>query len=250
MLTYTTKVIETIQHSPNTWETLRIGVFRSEGELEEQIGEYHRNYSTLFNTFFHCSYDGKDYALYSPHYTVTRIMELPSCRDIGGEEPHGGGFCPVDFYVPRYIDREYTIVEGETHKYRVNEPSAEYLGSRTQKFYRRDENTGEQISVEKPDQAISPLLYYPFGFVAGCIWGDDSSWKIEFLDLSEIANGVIQRDARFGYIEMPERMSLKQSINMGDFRYDLTDETSHVTIALQKRFDLASGKMLNEDPFA
>jgi hypothetical protein len=84
------------------------------------------------------------------------------------------------------------------------------LGPRTEKFYRRDENTGAEISVEKPDYAIAPLLYYPFGFVAGCIWGDDSSWKIEFLDLSEIASGVIKRDARFGYIEMPDRMSLRQ----------------------------------------
>lgn len=250
MLTYNAKVIDTIQHSPNTWKTLKVGVYRSEDGREELVGEYNRNYSTLLNTFFQCTYSGKDYALYSPDYTATRVMELPSCRDIGGEEPSSGGFCPVDFYVPRYIDREYIDVEGEKHTYRVNEPKAEYLGPRTQKFYRRDEKIGRQISVEKPDYAIAPLLYYPFGFVAGCIWGDDSSWKIEFLDLSEIANGLIKRDARFGYIEMPERMSLKQTINMGDFRYDLTDEISYVTIALQKRFDLASGKMLNEDPFA
>src|SRR5215471_20205604 len=90
----------------------------------------------------------------------------------------------------------------------------------------------------------------PFGFVAGCIWGDDSSWKIEFLDLSAIANGVIKRDARFGYIEMPEGMSLKQAINMDDFSYDLTDEISYVTIALQKRFELASGKMIDDEHFA
>jgi len=250
MVTYTAKVIETIQRRPNTWATLRVGVFRSEGDAEEQVGEYHRNYSTLFNSFFHCTQGGKDYALYSPDYTVTRIMELPSCRDIGGEEPHSAGFCPVDFYVPRYIDREYTDLEGKRHRYRVNEPKAEYLESRTQRFYRRDEKTGEQISVEKPDQAISPLLCYSFGFVAGCIWGDDSSWKIEFLDLAEIANGVIKRDARFGYIEMPEGMSLKQAIRMVDFGYDLTDEVSYITMAIQKRFDLASGKMLDEDPFA
>lgn len=250
MPTYTAKVIETIQHRPNTWETLKVGVYRSEDDREELVGEYHRNYSALFNTFFHWTYGGKDYALYSPNYTVTRIMELPSCRDIGGEEPHSAGFCPVDYYVPRYIDREYTNPEGEKRRYRVNEPKAEDLGSRTQTFYRRDEKIGDQISVERPDYAIAPLLYYPFGFVAGCIWGDDSSWKIEFLDLSEIANGVIKRDARFGYIEMPESMSLKQTINMGDFKYDLTDEISYVTIALQKRFDLASGKMLDEDPFA
>jgi len=250
MLTYTAKVIETIHHSPNTWETLRVGVYRSEDDTQEQVGEYHRNYPNLYDTFFHCAYNGNDYALYSPDYTVTRIMELPTCKDIGGEEPHGGGFCPVDFYVPRYIDREYSNAEDERQRYRVNDPGAEYLEPRKQKFYRVDEKTGKQISVEKSDQAISPLLYYRFGFVAGCIWGDDSSWKIEFLDLSEIGNGTIKRDARFGYLEMPEGMPLRQAVNMADYRYDLTDEIKYITIALQKRFDLASGKMIAEDPFA
>jgi hypothetical protein len=250
MITYKAKIVETIQHGANRWETLRVGVFRQEDNKEELIGEYSRNYSTLYETFFHCAYNGNDYALYSPNYTVTRIMELPSCRDIGGEEPHSAGFCPVDFYVPRYIDREYTTVEGERHRYRVNDPEAEYLGSRTQKFYRVDEKTGKQISIEKPDQAVSPILYYPFGFVTGCIWGDDSSWKIQFLDLSEIGNGTVKRDARFGYIEIPEGMPLRKAVNLGDYRYDLTDEISYITIALQKRFDLSSGKLIDEDPFA
>lgn len=246
MVTYAAKILERIPDRPDAWNTLRVGVFRSQGESEEQVGEYQRNYGTLFNTFFHCTYDGKDYALYSPDYTVTRIMELPSCTDIGGEEPHSAGFCPVDFFIPRFIDREYTTVEGERHRYRVNEPGPEYLGSRTQKFYRLGEKAGKQISVERPDQAIAPLLYYPFGFVAGCIWGDDSSWKIQFLDLSKIAIGVIKRHERFGYIEMAEGMALRQAVNMGDYRYDLTDEISYVTIAIQKRFDLSSGKMINE----
>jgi len=82
------------------------------------------------------------------------------------------------------------------------------------------------------------------------MWGDDGSWKIEFLDLSEIASVALKRDARFGYLEMPGDMSLRQAINMGDYRYDVTEEISYVTIARQKRFDLASGRMDDEDPFA
>ena len=117
---YSAKVIETLSHSPKTWETIRVGIFRLDGDEEFQIGEYHRNYPRLFNTFFPCTYDDKDYALYSPDYTVTRIMELPSCQDIGGEEPHSAGFCPVDYYVPRFIDREFTTPEGEKSRYRVN----------------------------------------------------------------------------------------------------------------------------------
>lgn len=250
MTTYAAKILEVIPGRPDVWNSLRVGVFRNIGQSEEQIGEYHRNYGSLFNTFFHCSYGGKDYALYSPNYTITRIMELPSCKDIGGEEPHSSGFCPVDFYVPRYIDREYITLEGEARKYRINEPDADDQTQKTIRYTPLHEKTGERYVVEKPDYPISPLLYYSFGFVAGCIWGDDSSWKIQFLDLSEITRGFIKRDERFGYIELPEGMALKQAVNMGDYRYDLTDEISYVTIAIQKRFDLASGKMLNDDPFA
>ncbi len=250
METYSARVIKTVDHGPKYWKTLRVGVFRSEGDEEEQVGQYDRNYSTFFNTFFHCRFGAKDYALYSPDYTVTRIMELPSCRDIGGEEPNSTGFCPVDLYVPRYINREYTSLEGEAKQYRVNNPGPEYFGARVQQLYRYDKGTGKGEYVESPDNPISPVLYYPFGFVAGCLWGDDSSWKIQFLDLSEIQGGVIKRDNRFGYIEMPNRMALKEAVDIGDYRYDFTDEISHITIAVQHRFDLASGKVIDEDPFA
>ena len=101
-----------------------------------------------------------------------------------------------------------------------------------------------------PDEPIGPLLYYPFGFVAGCVWGDDSSWKIQFLDLSEIQTGAIKRDARFGHIEMPNNMSLREAINMGDYKYDLTDEISYIIIAAQRRFELMSGKVIDEDTFS
>src|SRR5262245_9428724 len=46
------------------------------------------------------------YALYSSNYTATRVMKLPECRDLGGEEPSSGGFCPVELFVPRYRNVE------------------------------------------------------------------------------------------------------------------------------------------------
>ena len=36
----------------------------------------------------------------------------------------------------------------------------------------------------------------------GCYWGDDNSWKVQYLDLSEIEKGIIRRDERFGYAEL------------------------------------------------
>jgi hypothetical protein len=41
-----------------------------------------------------------------------------------------------------------------------------------------------------------------FGFVWGCIWGDDSSWKAQHLDLRRVQEGVIARDERFGYVRL------------------------------------------------
>ncbi len=64
------------------------------------IGRYQRNYDRFFNTFAPFKRNGRDYALYSPDYTCTRVMSLPDCKDVGGEAPDDGGFCPVDYFVP------------------------------------------------------------------------------------------------------------------------------------------------------
>lgn len=247
---YSAKVISKIEYGPGTWNGLRVGVFRIEGETEEQIGEYERNYANLYRTFCPFQKDGKDYALYSTDYTVTRIMTLPSCEDIGGEERNGYGFCPVDYYVPTYIEREYVDLDDKVHRHRVNEPDAEDLVASTTKYTPLDEKTGERIVVEKPSYPVGPLLYYPFGFVAGCIWGDDSSWKIQYLDLSEVERGVIKREERFGYIAIPNGMTLKQAVDISDYFYASEEEWAYnITIAVQTRFDLRTGKTVNSDPF-
>jgi hypothetical protein len=151
----------------------RIDIFKN----DQKIGEYFRNYDTFYNTFVPFEQNGKQYALYSSHYTATRIMELPSCKDIGGENPSASGFCPVDFHVPK---------EGDG----------------------------------------------TFGFVAGCIWGDDSSWKIETLDLSKINEGILIRNTNLlGYAEKPYGRSLKEVINTeyldeGWFEVDLLHRVS------------------------
>jgi hypothetical protein len=61
-----------------------------------------------------------------------------------------------------------------------------------------------------------------WGFVAGCIWGDDWSTKIEYLDLSMISKGFIKRDNRFGYIILPENQNLCDAIDVEveDFEED------------------------------
>lgn len=227
MIGYTAKILKTCEYSPGGWEGLRVGIYLVSPEGEKQIGEYTRNYHTFYRTFYPFKKGDKDYALYSPNYAVTRVMELPSCKDIGGEEPHSAGFCPVDFFVPSYVMKEYKLQDGRIVVFPCNEPAEEMMRDST---YSR---------------VISPRLYYPFGFVAGCIWGDDSSWKIEYLDLSAVEKGEIRRDARFGYIEMPDGISLKQAIDLVDYGYDDSEPYSYTAlIAIRKRFDLRDGRIV------
>ena len=63
MYSYIAKFIEKIENKPGTWNSIKVGVFRVEGDNETQIGEYVRNYPTLFRTFYHFSKNEKDYAL-------------------------------------------------------------------------------------------------------------------------------------------------------------------------------------------
>ncbi len=128
---------ENIENEPGTWCSQKVTVMDILAK-DCDVGEYVRNYPVLYNTFCPFEKDGRWYALYSKEYTATRVMTLPECEDIGGEEAHPVGFCPVDYYVPHQ---------------------------------------------ENPTVA----------FVSGCIWGDDTSWKIQVLDISDIANGNIVR---------------------------------------------------------
>ena len=169
------------------WNSLDVYLFKNNSLL----GKYRRNYPIFYNTFVPFVKDGKEFALYSRHYMHTRIMELPGCKDIGGEEeidailgkPEPRHFCPVDYFVP------YNPKNGLTGK---------------------------------------------FGFVAGCVWGDDSSWKIQFLDLSEIEKGILIRNDKFRYIELPEGISLEQAIGLRD--YDADDQI--IKIGNQRTFIL------------
>jgi len=107
-------------------------------------------------------------------------------------------------------------------------------------------NTGEECENKTTYHPLTPLLYYPFGFVAGCVWGDDSTDKIQYLDLSEAEKGVIKREERFGYIELPENLSLKEAINMYDYGYDNEDEiANYIRINIMQTFDLRSGKIIH-----
>ncbi len=187
--------IKEVETRPGCWNVLDVAVFMNDGEKKTQIGSYQRNYSSFFNTFCPFTRNGKDYALYSPNYTSTRIMSLPDCKDIGGEEPDGDGFCPVDLYVPIYR-KGLIIVEGDEMNY-----------------YLVDD---ECFDSEQLEGKVGEVDSCDFGFVAGKTWGPDD-YSIQFIDLSEAEKGIIKRDDRFEGIILPRGKRLKDVIDMEDW---------------------------------
>lgn len=195
---------KTVKSRPGCWDTLEVLVFLNEKEGKKQIGSYNRNYHCMYNTFVPFTQNGKDFALYSPEYTRTRIMALPSCKDIGGEEPDSEGFCPVDFFVPIY----------RKAKCRFKLPKDE-KECEEEVWLIEDDCFNEKELKDLCE--IEPVTSCDFGFIAGCVWGDDLTWKIQYLDLSKASEGILERDERFGYIHLPEKIMLKDTIDMRDW---------------------------------
>lgn len=246
---YYARVINNIETKPGCWNYLDIGIFKN----GEQVGYYQRNYSSLHKTFYpFIANDGQWYALYSKDYTATRIMRLSDCKDMGGEEGNGAGFCPVEFYVPLVCNRDNkepppenitngpewrTILSSGWIKY---PGEVGYTGNKTKEEYNR---LRDQYFIDYDTWDKKYPIYTrfaDFGFVAGCHWGDDGSWKVQFLDLSNAHNGILIRDDRFGRHELPDNVSLIDSISIIPKR-DVKTRNVDIEIAFPKRY-LFDGK--------
>jgi hypothetical protein len=208
---------------PGTWDSTIVEVFRrdvSSADIE-RVCEYERNYGML-QTFEPFRQGSREFALISRDYTRSEVLDLDSGEVIGEEAqegPHGAGFCPVGFYVPDWWDvHDGSIIPGS-----------------------ESWNTDYQW----PNGT--------FGFVWGCHWGDDSSWKVQYLDLNRIQEGVIRRDDRFGYVELAtsgfespcltlDPGTLEKSGPPHFIRVSRYDGIAEVMFAVEMAFDLDTGK--------
>ncbi|MBY0230252.1 MAG: hypothetical protein K2W96_13295 [Gemmataceae bacterium] len=198
---------------PGTWDSTLVEVFRRDGM--EKACEYERNYS-LLQTFEPFRQGGKDFALISRGYTRTAVLDLQSGEVVAEEDdPTGFGFCPVGFYVPDWWD----VHDG---------------------------------SVIPGSESWSADHEWPvggFGFVWGCIWGDDGSRKVQHLDLSRVQEGAIRRDERFGHVELATT-GYRSPCLLPDFDPSRRSDPPHfiragkrqVSFAVEMLFDLESGK--------
>jgi hypothetical protein len=215
---------------PGTWDSTMVEVLRRDasGDGYQGVCEYERNYSML-RTFEPFRQGTREYALISRDYTKTVVLDLTSGRVIAEEMEEfydkerlrpGAGFCPVGFYVPDWWDvHDGSIIPG-------------------------DPLWDEDDEWPKGD----------FGFVWGCHWGDDSSWKVQYLDLSRVAEGIIRRDDRFGYVELATIGHHLPTLNIANggrngparppefIRVSKYKGIAQVTFAVETTFDLTTGK--------
>jgi len=210
----------TVQNSPGTWNSTKVSIYRDDSyDVKSNvyrkgilIGEYLRNYSSFaYETFYPFQVGEEWYALYSANYTATRVMKLynDSIEDWCGEETHSNGFCPVEFYVPKYIETEHRYTDTVTNEEKT------YLIQYVDCDY-----SNEEFNVELNSPNFKKLEYCNFGFLSGCVWGDDSSWKLRYIDLSQIPNKELIISDKFGYWELPNELSLKKCIRMDGWAPD------------------------------
>lgn len=194
---YYTRTSE-IETSKGQWSCLKVEILQDleDGSKPKLIGSYNRNYHGLYKTFFPFQKGDKWYALYSKDYEETRVMELPSCDDLGGESSE---FCPVEYYVPSYED-----MASKEDNDDWNDQYKEVAGT--------------------------------FGFVSGCYWGDDNSWKICYLDLTDLRN--IKIEFKFGYIKQPNNLTLKECIDLEDYAPSSKYNQTSINIAHYDTFNL------------
>jgi hypothetical protein len=80
-----------------------------------------------------------------------------------------------------------------------------------------------------------------FGFIAGAAWADDRSWKVQYLDLSQIDQGVFRREERFGYLHLPEGIRLKDAVLL-DWADQEDPKNLIVKLIVVRAFSLGTGQ--------
>ena len=205
--------VSTVKNQDGAWDSTKVSIFRD----NILIGEYLRNYPSYASLTFHpFKIEEQWYALYSAHYTAVRVMKLhkDSIEDWCGQAPESNGFCPVEIYVPRYRSVKSSFEsDGKINEFETYAVDCDYA-------------TEDKFLEDMPE--FDSEQYTDFGFLCGCVWGDDTSWKILYIDLTGVPDRVLNITNKFGYWEMPRSATLKQCVDMSGW------EPSHHWISLTR----------------
>ena len=209
-----------VSNGPDAWPSMSVEVCRRGDGGLEPVATYLRNHA-LYGTFEPFRQGGRELALISRDYEATAVLDLATGEVIAEEPEAQRGFCPTGFYVPDWWDvNDGSII-----------PGSEYWDA----------------DLEQPSGQ--------FGFVWGCIWGDDTSWKLQHLDLSRVTEGVIARDDRYGYLALadhgwqPPWLDLERSASAPPSKPPpflhvwFEGGAARVRVAAELAFEVASGAL-------
>lgn len=185
------RVIEDIDNGKGCWKSQKIGIFdfRDDNKMSPgtKVGEFVRNYHAYgVSTFTPFERNGKWYALYSKNYTEIALMELPSCKKIGAIGGKGHSFCPVEIWVPRYSQFSFDVTNRKGEK-----------SEHTIRTFLEEESKCERRTSSLRFEGSG---YAEFALISGCVWGDDTSWKLVMVDLRDLNNIAMKQS--FGYCEL------------------------------------------------
>lgn len=186
-----------------------------DGPFMRTVGAFIFNYHHGLDAIIKPFQIGEDwYITYSTSYTKIAVARLTDKfehidSDIGGE----GGFCPTEVVIPFKLSWR-----DEKH-------------DRTEVEYRW------ALPKNDPDYDFEyETGYADFGFYAGCVWGDDHTMKLRYLDFSKLATErKLQVSAPFGYHELPRVGKLIDHINLEHLDEDVLYLSRHE--AYSKRDD-------------
>lgn len=112
LLTYPVKTVS-IPSKPGCWDVTDVTIYKTDikpvniaedrintlryKRMATKIGEYQRNYSSFYDTWYPFRQGDKHFALFSRDYQTVEVMSLPDCKIVATGPV---GFCPTHFYVP------------------------------------------------------------------------------------------------------------------------------------------------------
>jgi len=157
----------------NIWTYKEVKVYYRNTLIFTYLRKYPSYALTTFSPFFK---DNTWYFLYSDNYTQIRcgkILPDLSVQIIAETYSDSFSFCPVEIYNFFYKNYTYSTIKGELEHFTLSN-----CGITEEKY-------------EKEGFTQDAIIYPNFALISGCIWGDDSSWKLRILDLSEIERGKL-----------------------------------------------------------
>ncbi len=186
--------ISEIDNGKGYWSSRKV-VVRYDGNV---IGEYIRSYPSFTEATF-CPFKIGDewYALYSKDYTASRVAKLTPTEFIDwcGEEADSMGFCPTEFFVPFQMKYTTTLtMQGQPKELEIDNWFDSDYGDENEFWKDVSEHPGCQIH------------WADYGFLTGCYWGDDGSWKLRYIELTGIPEKKLIITEKFGYWEMPDKI--------------------------------------------